>query len=261
MSWILVPALVSLRAEFNQLAPGRDKASDGSIGDSEHSQHLSDHNPDETGATPHNDPDNINEVHAIDVDRDLRQAGVTMQNCVDLIVGRHRHGLDDRLQNVIFDRHIWSKAWGWERRDYHGPNPHDHHAHFSCRYTSSQEADTRPWGLLALNNPKDADDMPTASEIAAAVWSYPLGAPDSAKDKTWPGVAFLLNTYNAAVSARGYSADALAGVTKLLAKDFTDEAAIAAAVLAGLDAEKIAAAIPHNIAAQVADLIHDRLAA
>ena len=45
-SWILVPCLVSLRSEFNKLAPGRDKASDGSIGDTAHQQESSDHNPD-----------------------------------------------------------------------------------------------------------------------------------------------------------------------------------------------------------------------
>ena len=50
-SWILVPCLVALRNEFNQLAPNRDKASDGSIGDTSHAASSSDHNPDETGNT------------------------------------------------------------------------------------------------------------------------------------------------------------------------------------------------------------------
>ncbi len=54
----LVPSLARLRTEFNQLNPGRDKASDGWIGDAEHQANpTSDHNPDERGA-----------VHAIDVD-------------------------------------------------------------------------------------------------------------------------------------------------------------------------------------------------
>lgn len=148
-SWTLVPSLASLRAEFNALAPGRDKASDGSIGDTSHGASSSDHNPDETGNTPSEDADSINEVHAIDVDEDLRRGGWTMNRAVQIIVTRHRNGLDNRLQNVIYNERIWSRSWGWTARAYTGPNPHDKHAHFGARYTTAQESDTRPWGLLA----------------------------------------------------------------------------------------------------------------
>lgn len=148
MDWILVPSLVSLRAEFNTLAPKRDKASDGSIGDLAHQQESSDHNPDETGRTPYSDADNINEVHAIDVDSDLNKPGWDMTRCVQIIVTRHRTGKDDRLQNVIWNRTIWSRSWGWTARAYTGASPHTEHGHFSARYTTGQESDTRPWGLL-----------------------------------------------------------------------------------------------------------------
>lgn len=146
--WILVPNLVSLRNEFNSLAPLRDKASDGSIGDTAHAGSSSDHNPDESGVTPYNDSDNVNEVHAIDVDADLRKSGWSMQKAVQIVITRHRNGQDNRLQNVIWNRRIWSDSWGWVAREYTGSNPHDKHAHFSSKYTSAQEADTRPWGLL-----------------------------------------------------------------------------------------------------------------
>ncbi|RSM41509.1 hypothetical protein DMB66_55895 [Actinoplanes sp. ATCC 53533] len=76
---------MTLRSEFNALAPRRDKSSDGSIGDTAHSQSSSDHNPDETGNTPSEDADSINEVHAIDVDKDLRRSGWTMQKAVEII--------------------------------------------------------------------------------------------------------------------------------------------------------------------------------
>lgn len=164
-SWTLVPALVSLREEFNELAPGRDKASDGSIGDTAHASSSSDHNPDETGATPSEDADSDNEVHAIDVDRDLRRAGWSMNRAVEVIVGRHRSGEDDRLQNVIWNGRIWSRSWGWTARVYTGSNPHDKHAHFSARYTTTQERNTRAWGLLEA----EEDDMPTADEVANKV--------------------------------------------------------------------------------------------
>lgn len=148
VSWILVPSLDSLRDEFDELAPNRDHSSDGSIGDSAHASSSSDHNPDETGATPTEDADQINEVHAIDVDVDLRKSGWTMAKAVEIIVTRHRTGKDDRLQNVIYNRRIWSRSWGWTAREYTGSNPHDKHAHFSSRYTTTQENSRRPWGLL-----------------------------------------------------------------------------------------------------------------
>lgn len=147
-SWILVPCLVALRTEFNVLAPSRDRSSDGSIGDSAHASSSSDHNPDETGATGTEDADNINEVHAIDVDADLRKSGWTMAKAVEVIITRHRTGVDNRLQNIIYNRRIWSASWGWSARTYTGSNPHDKHAHFSSKYTTAQEGDTRRWGLL-----------------------------------------------------------------------------------------------------------------
>src|SRR5688572_25663599 len=97
----LVPSLVALRTEFNRLFPGRDKTSDGWIGDTAHSATKSDHNPDLRGL-----------VHAIDVDRDLR-GDVTMAQVVDLIVTRCRTGRERRLTYVIFDSRIASASRGW----------------------------------------------------------------------------------------------------------------------------------------------------
>jgi len=151
---------VSLRDEFNQLAPVRDKASDGSIGDVAHQNESSDHNPDETGRTPYSDADHTNEVHAIDVDNDLRKPGWSMEKALEIIIRRHRSGNDDRLQNVIYNRRIWSRSWGWTARAYTGASPHTEHAHFSSRYSTAQEHDTRPWGLLE----SEEDDMATITQ-------------------------------------------------------------------------------------------------
>lgn len=164
MAWILVPALVSLRNEFNMLAPSRDKGSDGSVGDTSHAASVSDHNPDETGNPEEYDSDHIDEVHAIDVDKDLRQVGWSMERAVNIIVSRHKAGKDNRLKYVIWNRRIASANSGWAWVSYSGSNPHDHHAHFSCRYTTAAESNTQPWGLLAA----EEDDMAL-----------------SADDKTW----------------------------------------------------------------------------
>jgi hypothetical protein len=195
-AWILVPCLVSLRNEFNVLAPHRDKASDGSIGDAAHQAEPSDHNPDETGNTPYEDADNTNEVHAIDVDSDLNQPDWTMERAVQIVVGRHRRGEDDRLNYVIYRRRIWASP-DWAEREYTGASPHTEHAHFSARYTTAQERDTSAWGLLE-------DDMPSAEEIAQAVASKlhadltdpnsgiskALDARDAKNQKAMPGVLY-----------------------------------------------------------------------
>jgi hypothetical protein len=155
-AWVLIPCLVKLRDEFNQLAPNRDKASDGSIGDAAHAQTNSDHNPDEDSAVLRDhDADSKNEVHAIDVDKDLRQPGVDMEAVVQLLLQRCRAGKETRLKYIIFNRRIWSASSGWRTQDYHGANPHDHHAHFSGKYDTASESSTASWHLSDLE-----DDMP-----------------------------------------------------------------------------------------------------
>lgn len=157
-SWILVPCLVRLRADFDRLAPSRDRASDGTVGDQAHAGRVSSHNPDETGAVPVRDADKKNEVHAIDVDDDLRTPGLTMEAVVQHLVARHRAGLEDRLRNIIYNRRIWAASSGWKQQRYDGANPHDKHAHFESSYATAAEADTRSWRLEDIPVALTADD-------------------------------------------------------------------------------------------------------
>lgn len=151
---ILVPCLALLRTEVNTLAPARDKGADGWIGDAAHRKVSSDHNPDETGKTPHEDADNVDEVHALDVDATGPwPAGKDLTWMVETIRGRALRGLEDRLQYIIWQHRIASKDTGWGWHGYTGTDPHTGHAHFSAVYTSAQEADVRPWGLLAPARP------------------------------------------------------------------------------------------------------------
>jgi hypothetical protein len=169
-SWILVPCLVKLRSEFNAIAPDRDKSSDGSIGDTAHQGSQSDHNPDETGNVPIRDADKVNEVHAIDVDVDLRVPGLSMENVVQFLLTRCRSGAEKRLRYIIYNRRIWSASTGWRQRTYTGANAHDHHAHFSSSYTTSHEASTASWHLEDVPVALTADDKRwIAAEIRAAV--------------------------------------------------------------------------------------------
>lgn len=147
---VLIPALVRLRSEFNEVAANRDKASDGWIGDLIHALSVSDHNPDESGRPEVRDADNIDEVHAIDVDKDLRLPGLTMAMVVAFLVARCRAGIEKRLRYIIFNGVIWSASRGWAAHTYTGSNNHAGHGHFSGSYDTAQEADTRPWGLGTL---------------------------------------------------------------------------------------------------------------
>lgn len=204
-TWILVPCLVKLRSEFNAIAPDRDKASDGSVGDAAHQDSQSDHNADETGNVPIRDADKVNEVHAIDVDVDLRTPGLSMEKVVQFLLARCRSGAENRLRYIIFNRRIWSASDGWVQRRYTGANAHDHHAHFSASYTSGREADTRSWHLEDVPVALTADDkkwitseitrivkaevgetesalasaVPTAEENALALWNKVRNSPVS----------------------------------------------------------------------------------
>jgi hypothetical protein len=173
----LVPCLVTLRAEFNAVAPHRDKGADGWIGNRAHQQESSDHNPDETGNTPYEDADDVDEVHATDIDStgpwpdgkggeaggwfDLKVRAIAAQERVEF----ESKAMVGRLQNIIWRGQIISRSWKWsEWRKYSGPSDHFDHAHFSARYLTSTENDTRPWGVEEDDMPLNSDDKAWLTE-------------------------------------------------------------------------------------------------
>jgi len=118
----LSKSAIKLREQIDDAFPGRDRTSDGWIGDTRHAARKSDHNPDAQGW-----------VRAIDVDRDLAGKGRkpdVMPDLVDQIRLLAKSG-DKRISYIIFDGKIASskKAWAW--RPYDGINKHNHHAHVS----------------------------------------------------------------------------------------------------------------------------------
>lgn len=161
MSWVLVPCLGQLRTELNRIAPNRDKSSDGTIGDTAHQGRVSDHNDDEVGRVPVKDADSKHEVHALDLDTDLREPGLTMEMVVDHIVDRCRRGLETRLRYIIYRRRIWESDDDWAERPYYGDNAHMEHAHFSASYDTRKEASTVSWTL---------EDIPVALTEADKKW-------------------------------------------------------------------------------------------
>lgn len=116
-TWRLAKSLEGLRDQVNALYPGRNKASDGTIGDARHaaSGSASDHNPNREGV-----------VTAIDITHDPAHGLDIEQLAKQLADSR-----DPRIKYIIFNRKIIvpSSSTGW--KPYMGDNPHDKHIHVS----------------------------------------------------------------------------------------------------------------------------------
>lgn len=167
-AWTVVPCLLALRDEFNALVPGRDKGADGTIGDTAHTS-ASDHTPDEdSDILRDHDADGKNEVHALDIDSTGPWPGPFARIIADVIDREREKWLDAddvcRLEYVIFDRKIYSRSLDFAPRAYTGSDPHTNHAHFSARYITKAENDTRPWGVKG-----DTLSAAEVNEIKAAI--------------------------------------------------------------------------------------------
>lgn len=134
MAWYLAPALAVGRAEVNRRWPNRDKASDGTIGDTAHQATRSDHNENARGS-----------VNAWDMDKDGVNVWIVISAFQDHPSSHY----------WIYNREIADRDDGWRRRPYEGSNPHDKHVHFSIRQSAAAEQNTTPWGIwsdeMAIN--------------------------------------------------------------------------------------------------------------
>jgi hypothetical protein len=125
----LVPSLHRLFAEIDDVWPRRDRRTDGWYRACRWPANSSDHCPDSLGR-----------VHAIDIDKD----GINP----DWLVSRIIH--DSKPTNyVIWNRHIWSRAYGWRRRYYTGTsNPHTDHVHVSILHSDwARKFVKGSWGI------------------------------------------------------------------------------------------------------------------
>lgn len=148
MTWRLAKSLETYRNQINKLAPSRNKASDGTIGDAAHSSRTSDHNPNPAGV-----------VCAIDITHDP-QGGVDCNSLAESLVASR----DPRIKYIIWNRRINSSItspWNW--RNYTGGNPHTMHLHLSVH---GQYDDVKEW---AINVTPQGD-----TEVAAPVVRRPL---------------------------------------------------------------------------------------
>lgn len=134
MSWYVAGSLDALLAEINASAPGRSKASDGSIGDTSHSSRESDHNP----------CDCHEAVCARDFTHDPAH-GFDSYDFADWLRSRCDSGLEIRVKYIISNSRIASPQEDWTWRPYTGSNPHDHHVHVSVEHPSSLFDNEASW--------------------------------------------------------------------------------------------------------------------
>lgn len=139
-AWRNCQASITLVNAINARWPGRDKSSDGTIGDAAHATRISDHNPwikDSSG---------MGVVRARDVDKDGIDAAWIVEELRKLGAAGDR-----RLRNdgyVIFNRRITRPDFtGWQA--YSGTNPHDKHFHTSFSLDQPGYDDTSPWAFLS----------------------------------------------------------------------------------------------------------------
>jgi hypothetical protein len=134
--WRVAESLQRLLEQVNQMAPGRSKASDGSIGDPRHQSRNSDHNPWVVDG-------NIGVVTARDITHDPVN-GCDAQKIADSIVASR----DPRVKYIIWNRRICnSKVQPWTWRPYTGTNPHNKHVHISVLPEKAKYDSRADWQL------------------------------------------------------------------------------------------------------------------
>lgn len=136
MAYRIAKSLDTLRSQFNQQFPNRNKTADGWIGDAAHASRSSDHNPwVKDGST--------GIVTALDITHDPR-------NGVDIatITEHMRLQRDSRIKYVICNARIFSSTTSpWQWRTYTGSNPHRSHFHVSVNSTKGHYDNTTQWNI------------------------------------------------------------------------------------------------------------------
>ena len=157
----LAYALAQLRTQVNTAFPGRNKASDGWIGDAAHAATNSEHNPNRAGV-----------VRALDITHDPSSGVDGHRLASDAIAELDRRGhaayviYRGRIRSTIVMRGIW--------RQYTGSNPHHTHVHIS--YITGYD-DRRAWPLPSLTATSMGGGMTAPVIIAkgtdAPTWPLP----------------------------------------------------------------------------------------
>lgn len=138
---VLTAGLRNLQRQLDAAFPGR-AGPDGWIGDPDHQDRTSGHNPDDTaGSRPawDGDPDTTKEVRALDVKARLG-AGVDGQDLVNHLV--RLPGLAGVVRYLIHRGRIYHAREGFASEPYGGSNPHTEHVHIEGAWTQAADNNT-----------------------------------------------------------------------------------------------------------------------
>lgn len=199
-------ALNVLLNQLNNRAPGRNKASDGWIGDADHQNRNSDHNP-------WYPPPGGGIVTARDFTHDPG-GGLDCQWLADTLVTNR----DPRIKYIIWNRRIWTPGVGW--RAYTGSNAHTHHLHLSVVASPANDTAT-PWAGITAQRQPEVDMQADERNMLVAIYEgLYKGGPSTHSE---PLAETLWQTKGAALRAEAKT-DALAGTVS------NNQAAVMAAI-------------------------------
>ncbi|MEU5848928.1 hypothetical protein [Saccharopolyspora shandongensis] len=146
MTWRVARSLETLRQQFNTRYPDRVKASDGGIGDTNHQNRSSDHNPWVGPAA-----DGLMLVTARDFTHDPA-AGLDIDRLTDELAASRDPRIKYVIANgLIMDTRPQFNPWKWTH--YSGSNPHTKHFHISVHADVALADDPRPWNLPSFHTP------------------------------------------------------------------------------------------------------------
>jgi hypothetical protein len=141
--WRVARSLDKLLRQVNAIAPGRRKASDGAIGDTNHKNRRSDHNPWV-----------IDGNKGVVTARDITHDPARKCDC-NKLAESIRAARDRRVKYIIWNRRICNSspiagvsAWTWRR--YRGANGHTHHIHISVKPLKSLYDSETAWSLAQM---------------------------------------------------------------------------------------------------------------
>jgi hypothetical protein len=138
--WRVAAALDKLLKQINLKAPARSKLSDGAIGDTNHQNRSSDHNP-----------WIIDGRQGVVTARDFTHDAAHGCDCTQLAEAI-RASRDPRVKYIIWNRRICTPLPkdgmpGWAWRPYTGKNGHTHHMHLSVKPLKSLYDSETPWSI------------------------------------------------------------------------------------------------------------------
>lgn len=153
--WREARSLQTLERELQEFYPG---TTTWEIGDDDHQDSWSDHNPNDA-----------NVVCAKDI---LADGGISLQRLADHLVSNPH----PNLRYVIYNRRIAQRKNGFEWQEYHGKNAHKTHLHASVgngpdgRSTKGYD-NTSSWGIAKLAGKPSTPPRPGKPDTGTTDWT------------------------------------------------------------------------------------------